>query len=526
MSRWCVSLALSLCLLGWTAQGWAQSFQAQLDKVHEDISNWQMPEAREGLDKLAAEGHEDDPQVLFARGYYEFYKGDYKQSLALIDQAMVSAPADDKQGMGSLRKQVEVAYEVTKNYKEFYSPDKRFLIRVEPGKDEVLVPYAFETLEGAYQHISKLLGHEPPTPILIEMYPTAATLAKVSPLTEEDIKNSGTIALCKYNRLMFTSPKALLKGYSWRDTVAHEFTHLAITQRSNNTVPIWMHEGLAKYLEQLWQEGRDPSMLPSSENMLSKGVKEDKLITFEQMHPSMAKLPTQEATSLAFAEVYTVMEYLEKQKGRGAFAQLLTLMRQGKGPEKAMEELLGVPFSAFQRQWLAYLKARPSRAFDEEFVNVEKLRFYDDKPGSELLDIGKKEARDLVHLGELLQARDRYGAAVVEYQKARTLIGDHNPILQTRLGKSLIVLKRYQEAVDVLVKSLDYYPNYFETYALLGEALWMLGRKEEAEEALVDALGINPFDPKPHELLAQIYERDGRVEQAEQSRRFARMVGR
>jgi tetratricopeptide (TPR) repeat protein len=260
--------------------------------------------------------------------------------------------------------------------------------------------------------------------------------------------------------------------------------------------------------------------------MLSKGVKDDKLITFEQMHPSMAKLPTQEATSLAFAEVYTVMEYLEKQKGRGAFAQLLTLMRQGKGPEKAMEELLGVPFSAFQRQWLAYLKARPSRAFDEEFVNVERLRFYDDKPGSELLDIGKKEARDLVHLGELLQARDRYGAAVVEYQKARTLIGDHNPILQTRLGKSLIVLKRYQEAVDVLVKSLDYYPNYFETYALLGEALWMLGRKEEAEEALVDALGINPFDPKPHELLAQIYERDGRVEQAEQSRRFARMVGR
>jgi hypothetical protein len=121
-------------LLGWTAQGWAQSFQAQLDKVHEDISNWQMPEAREGLDKLAAEGHEDDPHVLFARGYYEFYKGDYKQSLALIDQAMVSAPADDKQGMGSLRKQVEVAYDVTKNYKEFYSPDKRFLIRVEPGR--------------------------------------------------------------------------------------------------------------------------------------------------------------------------------------------------------------------------------------------------------------------------------------------------------------------------------------------------------------------------------------------------------
>ena len=57
-------------------------------------------------------------------------------------------------------------------------------------------------------------------------------------LTEEEIKTSGTIALCKYNRLMITSPRDLVYGYGWADTVAHELIHLLINRRSRNTVPI------------------------------------------------------------------------------------------------------------------------------------------------------------------------------------------------------------------------------------------------------------------------------------------------
>lgn len=518
-------LALSVVSL-LASQVQAQSLDDRLDAIHEDISNWQIPQAREKIKALEGEGLSGDAQVLFANARLAFFSGDYKTSLDYTDQAITTATDErDKQGMESFRQLAEVTWNTTRNYKEFTSPTGRFVLRIEAGKDEIVVPYAFETLEGAYERLGEVFGYQPPTPVVVEMYPTAATLAAVSPLTEDNIKNSGTIALCKYNRLMFTSPKALLKGYSWRDTMSHEFAHLVITQASRNTVPIWMHEGLAKYLERLWKADQSPLMQPSSENLLSKGVKEDKLITFEQMHPSMAKLPDQESTALAFAEVYTVMEYLEKQQGRAGFARLMRLMREGRGAEKAMEELLGVPFGTFQRQWTQYLKTRPSKAFDEEFVDVDKLTFVDEKPGSELLDIGKKEARDLIHLGELLQARDRYQAAVVEYRKARELIGDRNPLLQTRLGKSLIVLKRYQEAVDALAFSLDYYPNYHSTHALLGEALLRLGRLPEAEAHLLEAVGINPFDPTPHRLLAEIYEQTERMDLAARSRRFAQMAG-
>ena len=44
---------------------------------------------------------------------------------------------------------------------------------------------------------------------------------------------SGTIAICKYNKLMFTSPKAMLRGYEWLDTLSHEYVHFVISVISN-----------------------------------------------------------------------------------------------------------------------------------------------------------------------------------------------------------------------------------------------------------------------------------------------------
>ena len=45
----------------------------------------------------------------------------------------------------------------------------------------------------------------------------------------------------------------LTTGYDWLDTVSHEYVHLVVSRKSRNTVPIWMHEGLAKYLESRWR---------------------------------------------------------------------------------------------------------------------------------------------------------------------------------------------------------------------------------------------------------------------------------
>ena len=92
---------------------------------------------------------------------------------------------------------------------------------------------------------------------------------------------------------MLTSPRGLARGYGWRDTIAHEFVHYFVTKVSKNTVPIWLHEGIAKFQETRWRDAPGHKLDPPQEDLLARSLKKDQLITFEQMHPSMALLPSQ-----------------------------------------------------------------------------------------------------------------------------------------------------------------------------------------------------------------------------------------
>src|SRR5699024_9375194 len=153
----------------------------------------------------------------------------------------------------------------------------------------------------------------------------------------------------KYNRLMITSPRALLRGYSWVDTVVHEYVHYVISAKTQHRVPIWMHEGLAKFLERRWRGPHAEQLPPSAESLLKERVTTGDLITFEQMRPSMAKLPRQEDAAVAFAEVYTVMEYLKREVGQDAFKRLLDHINSGLDADQAFARTIGTSFSNFEK---------------------------------------------------------------------------------------------------------------------------------------------------------------------------------
>ena len=196
---------------------------------------------------------------------------------------------------------------------------KHFVIAHAPGRDELLAPYALEALDRAWAALGDDFGDRPAGLTRVEIYPEVADLAKVSTLTLKEIETSGTIAICKFNRLMIVSPRALVHGYPWLDTLAHEFTHYVISRASHDQVPIWLQEGLAKFEEARWRSAKQGhASTPTMEHLLAAGLARKHLITFAEMHPSMAKLPSQEDTALAFAEeVYMVVEYLHQTVGLG-----------------------------------------------------------------------------------------------------------------------------------------------------------------------------------------------------------------
>jgi tetratricopeptide (TPR) repeat protein len=499
-------------------QSGAQSFE----QVNNLLSAWQMSAAKAAIDTLAQD-HGSEPNTLYLQARYDFFQGDYDQAVQKLDQAV--ANGGEQRHWVELRDLVKATREVTKDYVKHTSSKGRFEIFVPKGKDQVLVPFAAEALERAYDEVGDELGYKPATPIRVEVYPRTATLAKVSTLTEQEIRTSGTIALCKYNRLMITSPRALLQGYGWVDTLVHEYVHYVINSKTQNRVPIWMHEGLAKFLERRWRGPGAQKLPPSSQSLLKKRVDADDLITFEQMHPSMAKLPSQEDAAVAFAEVYTLMEYLQGQVGEKAFETLLDAVNEGLDARDAFAKTAGKPFATFEKEWMVYLKTREMVDLPDDSGYEEKLRFKEeDASKSEVNEIEQPEARDHMHLGEMLQARNRHAAALVQYEKAAHLLGQTNPVLQTRRAQCLLEQNDAKQALEVLAPVQNKYPGYVQAWIEMGRASLALGQYAEARDHLNEAARINPFDPQVHKMLSEAYDKLGETAMAEKFRKFAKLV--
>jgi tetratricopeptide (TPR) repeat protein len=499
---------------------------AGANRIDRLVAEWRYEEARSELAPALAQ-HPRDPHHIFLDGQLKFLTGDYAGAVARLREAIsLNRGADEWKGLRDLVASTDRAttgYVVTES--------AHFAFRHAPGKDALLVPYAAEALEKALGAISEDLGYRPPDgrKIRVEIYPEIQDLARVSTLTEREIRTSGTVALCKFNRLMVVSPRALERGYPWLDTLAHELTHYVISRATHNAVPIWLHEGIAKFEERRWRAAPGGPLAPAMEHLLATALKKGSLITFEQMHPSMAKLPSQEDAALAFAEVYTVIDYLYGQKGYPGLQALLAALRDGASEPRAMTQVFGFGLDELQRAWRRHLrdlglKSRPG------FV-PHRLKFR--RPGGgrgkaaeqELADIPEQRARRHARLGGLLRARHRLLAAATEYQRALGILGRDEPLLANRLARTYLEMGDPQKAITAAEPALGLYPDLPGPHATIGQAYLRRKDLEHAAEHLTAALRLSPFDPAVHCGLWEVYRQRGPANLADREQRFCSQLG-
>ncbi len=479
--------------------------QAQLRQQFEEASArleaWDLPAAKAIADDMAKSGA-SQAVLDEVRGRILFFEGRYAEAVALL-----------KESPSSYGKLAAATVAELDGYEEQSSA--HFVIRTHKGKDALLVPYALDTLEKAYQAIGADLGYFPEERVRVEILRDPSALARMSPLTVEEIRTSGTIALCKFNKLMVVSPRALLTGYAWQDTLAHEYTHYVITRRSDNSVPIWLHEGIAKYEESRWRGAAGQALSPASSALLKRRMKAGNLIPFERMHPSIALLPSQEDAALAFAEVFTAIEYLVHRPGAQPLGNLLEKLRTNMPEEDAVGEVAGEPFARFQADWKNYLKTRPMPSEVLPLVS-EKKRFREPEPkgttkkepehkDTDYGDLAEIDAtaNRFAHLGQLMRTRQRSRAAVIEFSRAESRVGARSPTLSNQFALSLLQTGDGSRATEVLRASLKPYPEIAQTHLHLGQILLQQGKFAEARDELLAANAVDPFDPQIHAALGR-----------------------
>ena len=494
-------IAASFVILG--AYPVYADLQDDLSEGYSLIDQWRINEADEYADTLLKK-YRDSGDVYFLKGRIEFFKGNYSKAMEILKEV-----SDNQPIVKEFKNLVKKTYLATSNF--VFEESEHFRFAYIDGSDRILVHYAKEALEKSYQVLGKLFNFFPTEKILIEFYPDHEPFSQISPLTFQDIMTSGTVALCKYNRIMMISPGALVRGYNWMDTLSHEFTHYILSAKSNNNVPLWLHEGIAKYLEPRWRGSRE-YLNPLMKTVLASGLSQDYMVSLEAMMPSLAKLKNAEDVQLAYAEVATMVEYMIELKGESILVDITEDFSKELSIDTILQNRLGMNLDDFQENWKTHVKEKNYSTIPG--LKTFKFRFKSSRPKSasnesetdNYKEVTDTQAQDLTRLGDILKSRNYLEAATVEYEKAIIESKSISPILNNKLATTYLLRKNFDKAESLLIKNESSYPSFATTEVNLGELYYLKGNFESSLKHYRRAVHLNPFNPYVHARLIDILE--------------------
>ena len=515
-----LSVAIILLLV---SPAFAASESASVEHLY---SEWRFGEADRALAALV-KAHPDEPGTLLAKGYERFMAGDFHAAAAEYKAAIGpgAAPAPLKEMLAL----AEGSAKVVDGYLERKSA--HFVFRF-PVEDAVLADYGLETLEAAATALAADLGFEPARLIPVDILRNSGDLATMTTLTDEEIERTGTVAVSKWSRIMLTSPRAMRLGYEWQDSLSHEFIHYVVAALTHDRAPVWLQEGFAKFLEHRWRAPAGLALNPSTQHFLAKALANGKLITFDAMHPSMAKLPRSEDAALAFAEVTTAIACLFAKGGSAALREVLTTVRDGGDARVAVARAYGGSgtWSEFERAWRQFMTGLHYKTLPgmEPIVRKYKKKGVSSAPSEDDASSTTGEADKFLRLGNIMLIRNRPRAASVEYEKGYKIAGSSHWIFPVKLGRTYLALGEADQALKAVGPAETTYPELPWPHLIAGQAALAKGDAKAAVASLVLSLAINPYDPSVHCSLAEAYQRlpDAPADKRQRAERDCRELGK
>ena len=485
-----------------------------LEEGEKHLEAWEVPPAAAIADRLLEE-NSTSVSVLDLKAQVSYYQGRYQEALDFLEKALAIDGTDERRH--ALRLLVQQTRDTVQGFRRLES--EHFILYVNDQRDGILAEPALNTLERSYQTIGEALGYFPQEKVRVEIAPDAPAFNAISTLSRRDIEETGAVGLCKFNKVMTISPRVLIQGYRWLDSLSHEYLHYVIIGLSRNRAPIWVHEGIARFFETNWRalssrENKKAEYLtPANETLLAQALERDGFVGFKKMEPSLIHLESPEQVQLAYAEAASAIDFMVEKKGTTSIRDFL-LETASHSTAEALENVFGLSLEVFQSQWKEFLKSKGLK--EVEGSRVRKLRVRGDQfdeEAVELKEIQSAVARKRTHLADRLWERGRVHAAVREYRRALRA-SPHSMIILNKLARILIHVKAYDEALDYLKKAVATDPDSVTTYLQLGRSFHAKKNYRKATAALEEALQINPFDPTIYHLLSDIYGRLGEQERA------------
>jgi len=212
----------------------------------------------------------------------------------------------------------------------WYEGDESFARELMGVAQQVLVRLAEDT------------GAELEQPVKIYVYANAQDLLGAMIFPQEW---TGGVAYTRHGTIAIgIAPDEIDWG---RRAMAHELTHLVIHQmvfNPYNDLPTWLDEGIAMYTE--------GALAPVFADLLNKAIAEDYLISVRSLSSPFSAYA--EEAVLAYAQSYSLVEFLLSNYGRSKMLELLSTFREGSGYDAALEKVYGFDMDGLDNLWRSY----------------------------------------------------------------------------------------------------------------------------------------------------------------------------
>ncbi|OGS34005.1 MAG: hypothetical protein A2293_02590 [Elusimicrobia bacterium RIFOXYB2_FULL_49_7] len=384
--------------------------------------------------------------------------------------------------------------------------------------DSILAGEVFDVLEGAREAMKQDLGVVPEENIRVEVYPTKGAFITVSTLTEDEVVRTGTIALSKFNRLLFISPRVVARGYGWKETLCHEYVHYVVTRLSRNRAPIWLHEGVAHFEEVRFRQPQGNTLSALEQDLLYRARRDNKMVSFARMSPSMAKLKDAEESGTAFAEVMMAMRFIVDRAGYEGVRAVLRGCAEGHPLDSLLSRVvLKNPALSFENAFFNYLADQPLSPVDG--VSIVHPDLSEDDEKNETF-----RYRKYVRLSEMLLENHRVEAAVKELERADSSGRNRSPWVLNAVGQLYQKNGSPERAVEAYAKSIRLFPEYVTAYFYRGCYFAEQGKPAEAEADFLAALDINPFHLPVRRELVALYVKSGKKAQEKKERLILKIL--
>jgi hypothetical protein len=281
------------------------------------------------------------------------------------------------------------------------------------------------------------------------------SLSAVSGLPLESAETTGTVAIAKYGRVTFLSPRAIPRGFPWEDTVAHEITHLVISKASHDRAPLWLQEGVAKRYETKYRKARPFDNEPDPALVAYQALVSGTSVGLDRLGPSIAMLSSGDAARIAFAEVSSFIDFFIERNGKAALRALFLDMRSAKSDVAALKSVSGYSLVEWQ---VLYRKRLTERFADAELPDpgdglLGGVELYRGERTVELLDLGQHPAAAAQFGAPLLAQGGRdpelrflvgRAAKLSGREDGRALVGDLSQVNAPHAGHLVLLSQRHE----------------------------------------------------------------------------------